>query len=515
MLFQQALPMSAVPEHEEIVMALAAGRADEAEQLARAALVTDDRSADLKLLLAESLRRQGKPDEALTVCEALLEKAPDDARAWLETGRCLNNLGRLPRARSALQHACELAPGDAAAQQALGHVQQRLGELPAARECFQLAVQLSPEWAQPRIRLGLLELENEQFAAAREALQSALRIADDDANAWTALGVACHRLGASDDAMSAYRRALALEPAHASALGNLGISQQDAGELEAAISSYRQALKAQPGDHRAAEHLANALLEAGDCEQALAVSGALLQRFPGHSGALASQLVALSRLGRREEYERLLDLERMVMSVDIDPPEGYQNLEDFNQALTGHVLKHESLRYEPAGHATRKGHHTGDLLRYEKGPVAALQRAAESAVQKYLGVLREFPGHPLATAAPEHWRMSLWSVVMDSAGYQLPHIHPTAWLSGVYYARIPEVVSEDDADQAGWIEFGRPPGELAGNSNFPVRRAAPRAGRMFLFPAFLYHQTVPFVSKERRISLAFDIAPLAGATINV
>jgi len=99
---------------------------------------------------------------------------------------------------------------------------------------------------------------------------------------------------------------------------------------------------------------------------------------------------------------------------------------------------------------------------------------------------------------------------MRSAGHQLPHVHPSAWLSGVYYAQLPGAVSEQDADQAGWIEFGRPPDKLAGGSSFPVRRFAPHEGRMFIFPAFLYHQTVPFVSDEPRISLAFDVVPLAG-----
>lgn len=33
---------------------------------------------------------------------------------------------------------------------------------------------------------------------------------------------------------------------------------------------------------------------------------------------------------------------------------------------------------------------------------------------------------------------------------------------------------------------------------------------MVLFPAYLYHATVPFNSRQRRISIAFDVLPDAG-----
>jgi len=30
---------------------------------------------------------------------------------------------------------------------------------------------------------------------------------------------------------------------------------------------------------------------------------------------------------------------------------------------------------------------------------------------------------------------------------------------------------------------------------------------MLLFPAYLYHRTIPFTSSQRRISIAFDVMP--------
>jgi hypothetical protein len=39
---------------------------------------------------------------------------------------------------------------------------------------------------------------------------------------------------------------------------------------------------------------------------------------------------------------------------------------------------------------------------------------------------------------------------------------------------------------------------------------APRAGRMLLFPSYVYHHTIPFHDSENRISFAFDVVPLKG-----
>ena len=44
----------------------------------------------------------------------------------------------------------------------------------------------------------------------------------------------------------------------------------------------------------------------------------------------------------------------------------------------------------------------------------------------------------------------------------------------------------------------------------PTRLVEPRLGRVVLFPSFLFHRTVPFRGKDRRISIAFDLLPRPG-----
>ncbi|MCH8896202.1 MAG: hypothetical protein IH927_08070, partial [Proteobacteria bacterium] len=108
---------------------------------------------------------------------------------------------------------------------------------------------------------------------------------------------------------------------------------------------------------------------------------------------------------------------------------------------------------------------------------------------------------------PGSWCLTMWAVVMDSQGHQLPHIHPAAWLSGVYYVQVPEEINDDDEREAGWIEFGAPPDTMNCRGEHRLRIFRPVAGNCFIFPSFFYHRTIPFESKQKRISIAFDAIP--------
>lgn len=96
---------------------------------------------------------------------------------------------------------------------------------------------------------------------------------------------------------------------------------------------------------------------------------------------------------------------------------------------------------------------------------------------------------------------------MERQGHQLPHTHPDAWISGVYYPKLPQIVNGPGEQHAGWIEFGRPLAEYLGAIEPEVMAVQPREGLLVLFPSYFYHRTIPFDTDEERISVAFDVVP--------
>src|SRR5262249_29827336 len=156
-----------------------------------------------------------------------------------------------------------------------------------------------------------------------------------------------------------------------------------------------------------------------------------------------------------------------------------------NAAIAQFVLAHPTLADEAQYHATKDGKHTGDLLLGPKGPIAALERVVDDGVSRYVAALADDGGHPFAANRPQRWKLSMWAVVMEGQGYQIPHIHPYAWLSGVYYARAPAFIAAA-ADHAGWIEFGEPLPEFRCKTPPALRLVRPEEGLMLLFPAYFH-----------------------------
>ena len=129
------------------------------------------------------------------------------------------------------------------------------------------------------------------------------------------------------------------------------------------------------------------------------------------------------------------------------------------------------------------------------------------AVHEYFAALPKSHDSVYLAWQPETWRLSMWGVVLESSGYQDPHIHPEGWLSGVYYVRVPKCIGRDE-DDAGFLEFGRGKAALKTKDVSLIKRMQPREGQMVLFPSYYYHRTIPFESEEKRMCIAFDVRPV-------
>jgi len=81
------------------------------------------------------------------------------------------------------------------------------------------------------------------------------------------------------------------------------------------------------------------------------------------------------------------------------------------------------------------------------------------------------------------------------------------YISGVYYPLLPDIVGKPEHGQEGFFELGRPPADFPITEPTGIMPVRPEEGLMILFPSYFYHRTIPFVSDQRRISIAFDVMP--------
>jgi uncharacterized protein (TIGR02466 family) len=100
-----------------------------------------------------------------------------------------------------------------------------------------------------------------------------------------------------------------------------------------------------------------------------------------------------------------------------------------------------------------------------------------------------------------------WSVRLRRGGYHVNHIHPQGWLSSAYYVEVPPEVQDAEA-RSGWIKFGEPRMPVPGAG--PAHFVQPAAGKLVLFPSYMWHGTMPIQGEQPRMTIAFDAVTRPG-----
>ncbi len=387
---------------------------------------------------------------------------------------------------------------------------QRRGDHEGVIKQLEQILKQAPDQPQVLNMYALSLAEIGHMAAAIAKLEKAISGTPNFTDSWINLGLVHQKSGDLDDAANAYNKYRKFNPG--SALGHINfanICQLQKRYVEAA-EAYERALDIAPDAAAVWSNLSRASLHLGDWQRSVESADRTLNLAPGHTGALAIKSVAVAELGRTAEVAGLVDFDRLIESRDFAAPAGYADVTSFNQALCTHCLTHPSLVYEPSENTTMKGHQTGILSRDENmGPIGALLEMIDAAVRDYQTSHPIDPAHSFLAQQPAKWTYDIWGTILGSQGHQASHIHRSGWLSGCYYAKIPDVISADSVDKAGWIEFGRPQDYPLATAQPVVRSYQPHEGMVVLFPSYFYHRTEPFISEENRISIAFDILPSA------
>ncbi len=463
---------------------------------------------------ANTLRRQGQLAEAHKAYRRVLTMAPDNGEALDNCGIVAFQLGRADEALKLLTAAVAARPQFAEGHHNLANVLQALGYSIEAATACRRAIALKPDLAAAYFTLGNALLELDQAGDAAAAYRRATELRPDMADAHFQLGLALHAAGDLSAAVAALEHAAAVQPTSGRALYSLGNVLQSADRIDDAVAAYQRALTIEPaladqvfgvGKPR---HV-HALLCRGDARGALDACESFLVAHPGDTCALAHQALVLAEIGEIERTASLCDFDRFIRPVHKRPPKAYRDIQVFNEALERHIRGHPSLIGAPASFSVEGGQTTGELLVKPLGPMAPFKTILRQAVADYIAALPDDPSHPFIARAPQRWRATVWAIIIGPGGHQVPHIHPSGWLSAVYYVRLPSSISPPGADDHGWIEFGRPYQDIPLTVEAPTRQFRPEEGLMLLFPSYLYHGTLPYPGEEDRISISFDVLPEA------
>jgi tetratricopeptide (TPR) repeat protein len=304
-----------------------------------------------------------------------------------------------------------------------------------------------------------------------------------------------------EEAEASCRAAIAAAPDHPAGLAMLAGILLDLERPVEAGAAAETALAQAPEDLGLLTLASGIALAQGQDELAAAHAVSCLARAPADQRALSHLVVALAQRGTSARLADLLDFDRLLRVVAVAPPPGFASIGAFNAALVAGLCASTHLDRRHIGKTMVGGARLHDCFTLEPPLAQALEALFRREIAAYAEALAVAPGHPVRRGRPAgKGKLVGWANIMERADYELPHIHDGSWLSGVYYAEMPEGKGEEGAIEFGGHDFGP-----ALRHSGPTRRIRPAPGLMVQFPAYFYHRTIPFAGAGRRISIAFDI----------
>ncbi len=438
------------------------------------------------------------------ILRRIIDLRPGMAPAHLNLGNVLQAQGRLAEAALSIRHALKITPRDFIAHSNLGSVFEQMGCPDNAEAAYRNALDLAPDNPTLHEALGRMLEQQAHPDEALIAYSAALKIDRNYAPAHTAMGTLLHKTRRMDDAETAYRNALEIDPGYSAARQNLAVLLHETGRLDEAEDQLHQVAKELPDNPLPHINLAKILFDRRDLMQAVAACDAALERAPGNGITLAFKAICLAEAGDKDGAGFLTDMDRLVTRCELSVPIVYSTRDAFNASLFDQVAATPDRFSEPGTDAARQ---TRDLMIDPTGPLAFFRSMIDEAVTHYIETVTTLE-HPFTAVRPRKWRLVSWgTIVREIKAGEDTHNHQTAWLSGVYYVRVPDAIDTTASDTRGWIEFGRPPREIRHTFEPTITVFPPTEGVLILFPAYFYHRVLPFSAACHRMSIAFDVMP--------
>jgi hypothetical protein len=216
--------------------------------------------------------------------------------------------------------------------------------------------------------------------------------------------------------------------------------------------------------------------------------------------------IAMIEIGDARVSE-IVDNDKFITSRFLEIPDGFDDLDAFNEALHAELEAMHTERPEPPGQTMKGGTQIpGGLFTNPTGLTAVLKEKISKALSEYIHSLEKDPDHPFLRYLNPDFRFSgAWSTILHRSGYDDSHIHNEGWISGVYYIKVPDLPEDRWQAGEGCLQIGEPPRMFVSVRNNAQRVIRPIPGMAVFIPSYYWHGVRPYEKEAIRHSMAFDV----------
>ena len=224
----------------------------------------------------------------------------------------------------------------------------------------------------------------------------------------------------------------------------------------------------------------------------------ILEKNPNSVWAHKILINAQYNLNQALKIEPLINYKELVKTYTLENQ--VSSIVNFNAEINQALFQKAHWMSQPRRYTTKKGDQLSNILTYDDDIINRLKDLFSTKVLDYYKSIKTL-NLPYFDVQSDTLTYDMWAVRLNSEGYQDSHIHPSGWISGVYYTSLPEL---NKTLNEGALEFG---------VYYPQRKfkslhtVQPKEGTLILFPSYYLHQTVPFESDDQRICISFDVYP--------
>ncbi len=410
--------------------------------------------------------------------------------------------GDASEAEAICRHILRSDPGNVGTLRLLAMIASQRGDTEQAVDLFRRAVDHAPEDPDLHLQLGRALCASGLEEEAEKRCREAIAIDPERPDAHADLAVIRQRAGDLPGAIAGYREALRLDYSRPLVHYNLATALRRQGDIATAIDHAARVADQLPGAPAPRILLAELRLQSGDVESALADCERCLRHEARNRRAIALQAVALARLGNHEGSRALLDLERLVRLRRIEAPAPYPDVSAFDAALA------EAL---PApGDPARGGNGSGrsaamrdaEVPHGAGGAPDALAAIFAEAARWYFAHRPRDVKHRFLRWRPRDFHVESDTLRLAGGDRSDSDVRERGWLSGLYAC-----APGDPARERPEVELGVPPDRHRGETQFEGRSIVLEAGRLVLFPSYVFHSLRSPDAAGAHLIITLDAVP--------
>ena len=392
---------------------------------------------------------------------------------------------------------------------------------------FKKAIQKNKFFVSALTNLSMAYKETNLINESIDCLKKVIKININDFNIWNEIGILYLKIKKNSEAIKSFHTSISINTDNFNAYYNLGLANLDIAEYKESIKNFKKSIEIYPAHQDVYFYLAEVyrkiqkfkdaktyyyrtnnekkdykilqcLFEEGNAAEYSKKLDEIITNKPDDRRIAALTSFVSSQLNIKNKYPFCPDPLNFVYETSINKyKKKFQNFID-NLLLE---ISNENYIWEPSGKTTVKGYGTFNLSAEKLTTLNELKKIILNELVIYFNLFSNKKDNFILNK-PDQFNFISWSNILKKEGYNVPHIHPSGWVSGVFYLKVPKTTVGDEAG----IQF-----HLSGddykiiNKNMPTKKIQPKVGSLVMFPSSLYHSTIPFSSNEERVCIAFDL----------